>query len=236
MIATRASEIVAPSSVTTAVTPTTAISICRRYSNRTYEEPVFAAGAGRCTSRSSSLGSATVAPGPVQSAASGTVRSPDPDRIVTAPSKHSSAPPVSIAGDAFITFPPIVPCARVACEPTIAQASASAVNRSRTRALPRISSCVVVAPSRTPPPASAIPRSPSIRSIATIESGSGALPCRAATTRSVPPATTRAPVASADTASSTVEADVNVRIRPRPRSTRPTRAPASSGAGGRGSR
>ena len=43
-----------------------------------------------------------------------------------------SGPPVSIAGDAFITLPPIVPCARVACEPTIAQASASAVKRART--------------------------------------------------------------------------------------------------------
>ena len=34
---------------------------------------------------------------------------------------------MSIAGDAFMTLPPIVPCARVAWEPTIADASASAV-------------------------------------------------------------------------------------------------------------
>ncbi len=34
---------------------------------------------------------------------------------------------MSIAGDPFMTLPPIVPCARVAWEPTIADASASAV-------------------------------------------------------------------------------------------------------------
>ena len=52
-------------------------------------------------------------------------------------------------------LPPIVPCARVACEPTIAHASASAVNRSRTASLAAISSWVASAPSRRPPSASA---------------------------------------------------------------------------------
>ena len=50
---------------------------------------------------------------------------------MTVASKQTSGPPVSMAGDAFMTLPPIVPWARVACEPTIAEASASAVKRSR---------------------------------------------------------------------------------------------------------
>ena len=40
---------------------------------------------------------------------------------------HMSGPPVSIAGDAFMTLPPIVPTWRVAWLPTMAEASASAV-------------------------------------------------------------------------------------------------------------
>ncbi len=54
---------------------------------------------------------------------------------MTVAPRHMSGPPVSIAGEAFMRLPPIVPCARVACEPTIAEASASAVNRSRTSRL-----------------------------------------------------------------------------------------------------
>ena len=49
-----------------------------------------------------------------------------------------------------MTLPPIVPCARVACEPTIAHASASAVNRSRIAGCAAISACVTSAPSRRP--------------------------------------------------------------------------------------
>ena len=48
---------------------------------------------------------------------------------------------------------------------------------------------VTSAPRRSPPPPTSIPRSSSRRWIATMLSGSGALPWRAPTTRSVPPAT-----------------------------------------------
>ena len=123
-----------------------------------------------------------------------TERSPDRTAASRSAPRHSSGPPVSIAGDAFITLPPIVPLARVACEPTIADASARAVNRThgsgRSRRCPRGSRA---RPSRRPPSVEVDRTSASIRSIATIASGSGALPCRAPTTRSVPPATGRAP-------------------------------------------
>ena len=76
--------------------------------------------------------SAVVAPGPVQRSLIATCREPEGDCSVAVAPKQTSGPPVSIAGDAFITLPPIVPCARVACEPTIADASASAVSCSRT--------------------------------------------------------------------------------------------------------
>ena len=128
MIATRAPAITSPSSRTTAVAPTTAISIWRRYSSRTYALPVPGATGGSVTAVSSSPGSAEVFPGPVHSASSATSRVPPPAlRSVTTPPRHRSGPPVSIAGDPFMTLPPIVPCARVAWEPTIADASASAV-------------------------------------------------------------------------------------------------------------
>ena len=106
-----------------------------------------------------------------------TERSPAAERRITVASKHRSGPPVSIAGDAFITFPPIVPLARVACDPTIDAASASAVKRDRTTGLATSASCVTSAPRATPAPDSSMPRSASIRSMATIASGSGALPC-----------------------------------------------------------
>ena len=83
-------------------------------------------------------------------------RAPVPERRCADASKQSNGPPVSIAGDAFMTLPPIVPWARVACDPTIAEASASAVNRSRIGALARSRSCVTSAPSRRPPSAWAI--------------------------------------------------------------------------------
>ena len=43
-------------------------------------------------------------------------------------------------------------------------------------------------------------------------SGSGALPCRAPTTRSVPPATGRAPASSAERASSSVAAETKAEV------------------------
>ena len=49
-----------------------------------------------------------------------------------------------------MTLPPIVPCARVACEPTIALASARAVNRVADRGVRAISACVTSAPRRRP--------------------------------------------------------------------------------------
>ena len=83
---------------------------------------------------------------------------------------------MSIAGEAFITLPPIVPCARVACDPTIAEASARAVNRARISALATMSPWVTSVPSRSPAPDTSSARRPSRRSIATIASGNGALP------------------------------------------------------------
>ena len=85
----------------------------------------------RSSATSSSSGRADVEPGPVHSSSSSIERSPDADRRVAVAPKHRSGAPVSIAGDAFITLPPIVPCARVAWDPTIAEASASAVYRVR---------------------------------------------------------------------------------------------------------
>ena len=114
VIARRASATEPPSRRTAAVTPTIAISIWRRYSSRTYAEPVSGPQAGTSIPTSSSPGSATVVPGPVQSSSRVTVRSPEADRRDADAPKHSNGPPVSIAGDAFITLPPIVPCARVA--------------------------------------------------------------------------------------------------------------------------
>ena len=69
---------------------------------------------------SSSSGPAIVEPGPANSSSTDTMRVPAVDRSVTVAPRHISGPPVSIAGDAFITFPPSVPWARVAREPTIA--------------------------------------------------------------------------------------------------------------------
>jgi hypothetical protein len=81
--------------------------------------------------------------------------------VAVAPKTISGAP-VSIAGEAFMTLPPIVPTLRVAWEPTIAEASASAVHVLRTAALAVISACVTSAPSVRSPEAS-MPRSASMR-------------------------------------------------------------------------
>ncbi len=206
VIATRASVMEPFSSVTTAVAPTIAISIWRRYSSRTYALPVPAAGAGMAIATSSSSAAADVRPGPVQRSARPTSRVPlGPWSTATAPWQRSG-PPVSIAGDAFITLPPIVPFARVACEPTIDDASAMPVKRSRITGWATIASCVARAPRRMPPPWPSMPSRPGMRWIATIDPGSGFLPPRAPTTRSVPPAIGRAPEASARTASSTLPA------------------------------
>ena len=160
---------------------------------------------GKLDPTSSSSASAVVAPGPVQRSSIATSREPERDCSVAVAPKQTSGPPVSIAGEAFITLPPIVPCARVAWEPTIAQASASAVKRARTSSFAAISRWLARAPRRRPPsPSDSTPCSAAIRWIATMLSGSGDLPERAPTTRSVPPATGRAPAASAARASSTV--------------------------------
>ena len=132
VIATRASVTVPPATVTTAVAPTTAISICRRYSSRRYALPVPCGGRGNGRSRREARRRLRrSSPGPVQRSSTAISREPDGDRSVAVAPKQTSGPPVSIAGEAFITLPPIVPCARVACEPTIAQASARAVKRAR---------------------------------------------------------------------------------------------------------
>ena len=106
--------------------------------------------------------------------------SPAGERSVADAPKQTSGPPVSIAGEAFIRLPPIVPCARVACEPTIAHASVSAVKRARTASLAAISAWLASAPSRRPPSSSAsTPCSSAMRWIATMLAGSVALPDRA---------------------------------------------------------
>ena len=80
-----------------------------------------------------------VVPGPTKSSPTATDRVPDSERNVAVAPRQMSGPPVSIAGEAFMRLPPIVPCARVAWEPTIAEASASDVKRSRTSGLATIS-------------------------------------------------------------------------------------------------
>ena len=104
-----------------------------------------------------------------------------------------------------------MPTFRVACEPTIAAASASAVYARRTVA--SSASCAVRHERTEPQPAAgagpdaraAHRRGGSRRGCP----GTRHLPWREPTTRSVPPATTRAPAASAATTSSTdVGADV----------------------------
>ena len=185
------------------------------------------------TATRSSSGAATVEPGPEKRSATATVRSAPDDRRATVAPRHISGPPVSMAGEAFIRLPPSVPWARVACDPTIVLASASAVKRSRTSGCAAISACVASAPRCSPPFASSMPRSSPMRWIATSDSGSGALPWRAPTTRSVPPATGRAPPASAASASSRFVAVANaVALTRRP----PRPAPASSAAAGRARR
>ncbi len=112
---------------TTAAAPTTAISIARRYSRRTYAlpEPGRAAGAGPPTHSSSAR--AAVLPGPVHSSASATRRAAPGERSSTSAPSTTSGAPVSIAGEAFITLPPSVPTLRVEGDPTSAEPSASAV-------------------------------------------------------------------------------------------------------------
>ena len=133
-----------------------------------------------------------------KSSATATQRVPAVERSVAVGAQHTSGEPVSIAGEAFITLPPSVPTLRVAWEPTIADASASAASRAR------IAGWATMAwwPARRAgtPRRLGDPRgSSSMRSMATSRSGSGALPWRAPTTRSLPPATGRAPAASAAT-------------------------------------
>ena len=119
--------------MTAAVAPTTAISIWRRYSS-------LRVAASRSVGRERHLDLGEelvrrpreVAPGPVRSSVTGTRRSPDAERSIASAPKTMSGPPISIAGEAFMTLPPIVPCALVARDPTIAEASAIAVSRSRT--------------------------------------------------------------------------------------------------------
>ena len=140
--------------------------------------------------------------------ASATRRLPDAERSVATASKQISGPPVSIAGEAFMTLPPMVPALRVAWLPTMADASARAVNSSHAVLEATMSAWVASAPSTSPPSCSRIPRSSDTRWMATRASGSGALPPRAPTTRSVPPAIGRAPAAIASSTSSTEVAAV----------------------------
>ena len=75
-----------------------------------------------------------------------------------------------------MTLPPTVPCALVAWDPTMAEASASAVSRSRTARSAAISSCVTSAPRRSRPFVVARPRSSSTRWMATMLSGADSCP------------------------------------------------------------
>ena len=124
--------------------PTTAISICCRYSSRD-----VAAARARGRERHVHGGQELVRPapssrpGPAKRSADARPGARRSAAVQRRPWRRGrcSGPPVSIAGEAFITLPPIVPWARVACEPTIADASARAVSRSRTTGWPAIS-CV----------------------------------------------------------------------------------------------
>ena len=142
-----------------------------------------------------------------------TVRSPDADRRSADAPKHSSGPPVSIAGEAFITLPPIVPCARVAWDPTIAEASASAVNRSR---ITRVRHDLVVRDQRAQAQAAVDARRSrrAPRSDRSRRSPRATGPCPGAPRRRGrsrrPPA--GPPSRAAASASSTVAADVNDRV------------------------
>ena len=66
-------------------------------------------------------------PGPVRRLSTATRRSPASETRTASAPRQISGPPVSMAGEAFMTLPPIVPMWRVAWLPTIAEASASAV-------------------------------------------------------------------------------------------------------------
>ena len=258
--AIRAREMRSPSTVTSTAAPTTAISIACRYSSRTYALPEPAAARGTDTDTSSSPGASTVRPGPVASSSTRTSRRPADDASVTDAPNTTSGAVVSAAGDALTRFPPSVPVPRVAGDPTMAEASASAVQLERTSADEASHACDVSAPSVNPEPSTRCPPSSATRSIATTEGGNGRRPCRDATTRSVPPATGRASgsAASAASASSSDPADANERTlielppaptpppartarsapgRRRRRCSRPARpAPASSAGAGRGRR
>ena len=93
--------------------------------------PFPGAGAGTSTETSSSSRAGDRRAGAGEELVDGHGARAGRRRSATVAPRQISGPPVSIAGEAFITFPPIVPCARVACEPTIALASARAVKRSR---------------------------------------------------------------------------------------------------------
>ena len=114
-------------STTCAAAPTTAISIARRYSSRTYALPEPATGAGRWTATHSSSARAAVLPGPVQSDSIATRRAAPGERSSTSAPRTTSGAPVSIAGEPFITLPPSVPTLRVEGDPTSAEPSASAL-------------------------------------------------------------------------------------------------------------
>jgi len=75
-------------------------------------------------------------------------------------------------------LPPIVPVLRVACEPTIAEASARPVKRSRISGVGDDRRVARERPEheRPVPPAGGLPASSRTRWIAQSESGSGALP------------------------------------------------------------
>ena len=115
------------SRVTAAAAPTTAISIARRYSNRTYALPERSGRQGNVIAVQSSVEAAVVRPGACQSPAIGTLRSPSTEASFTEAPSTTSGAPVSMAGEAFITLPPMVPVPRVAGDPIRAAASASAV-------------------------------------------------------------------------------------------------------------
>ena len=169
-------------------------------------------------------------PGPAQSSSSATVRLPFTDRSSAAAPSTVSGAPVSIAGDPFITLPPSVPTWRVDGEPTSADASAIAVYDPTMTGSVISSACDIKAPTRTPALSSSTPPSSSMRSMATRSAGSAALPCRAPTTRSVPPAIGRAPAPRATSASSTVVAMVKLTTTSLRSSSRPVRRSSVAGA------
>ena len=115
---------------------------------------------------------------------------------------------MSAAGDALTRLPASVARFRIWTEPTTAAASASAATSRRMTGWAAISVIVVVAPMTSPPSAPArIPGASSGTRFTSTTTDGAYDPSRSRMTRSVPPASTRAPL-PCSTSRSTASASV----------------------------